>query len=80
MHALDATLGDQQQLAHLHARFAVARNDVRLHDHGLAGPKRLLRNRTRRAACGTEDRRQVAATVAVQQIVDNGEAGLFDHT
>ena len=26
-----------------------------------------------------EDRRQIAAAVAVQQIVDDGEAGVFDH-
>ena len=46
-------------------------------DH--AGAKRLIGDMRARPAPRAEDRRQIAAAVAVQQIVNDGEAGRLDH-
>src|SRR6185369_15701557 len=76
--ALDAFRRNDHELAHLHAGLAVARNDVRLHHDGLPGTERLGWHRSSGAAFGAENRLQVAGAIAVQQIVDDGEAGRFD--
>ena len=79
MQPLDAALRNHHHLAGLHTGLVVARDDVRLDDHRLPGAERLLRHRPGRPALAAKDRRQIAAAIAVQQIVDDGEAGVLDH-
>ena len=78
MHPLDSGVGDQHHLAGLHAGLAVARHDVGLDHDRLPGAERIVRHRARRTAFGAENWRQIAASIAVQEIVDDGEAGIFD--
>ena len=78
MQPLDPGFPDHQHLAGLHARLAVGRHHVGLHDHHLTGAERLRRHRAGGPVGAAEHRRQIAAAIAVQQIVDDGEAGLLD--
>ena len=75
---LDADLGDQHHLAGLHARLVVAGDDVGLDHHRLAGAERLVgigpAGRLFEPRMG-----EIAAAIAVQQVVDDGEARLLDH-
>ena len=63
---------DQHHLAALHAGLAIAGDDVRLNDHCLPGAERFLWHGAGRTALAAEDRRQIAATIAMQEIVDDG--------
>src|SRR5579872_4334229 len=56
------------------------RNDVRLNDNRLTNPKWLIGNRSSWSAFASNNGWQVASTVAVQQIVYDCKAGVFDHT
>src|SRR5665647_3676911 len=77
MQPLDARFSNQHQLAGLHAGRAVTRHHVGLNDHRLPGTERLVRHWPGRAAFASQNRRQIAAAIAVQQIVDDGAAGLL---
>ena len=76
MQSLDSRVRDHNHLAGLHASFAIARDNVWLDHHGLARAKRLLWHGAGRAALTAKNWRQIATTIAVQKIVDDGEAGL----
>src|SRR5262249_53911234 len=77
--ALDAVVRDEHHFAGLYAGAAVLADDVGLDHDGHAGPERLLGNRPGRATRRAEDRRQVTAAVAVQEIVAGGETRVLDH-
>jgi hypothetical protein len=70
--SLDSLIGDQQQLADLHARALVRRHHVGLHHHGHPGLEREVRDGLPRAEHG----REVAADEAVHEVVaDRDPAG-----
>ena len=70
--------GDQNHLAGLYAGRAIARHHVGLDHDRLPGTERIVRHWTRRTAFGAENWRQIAPSVAVQEIVNDREAGIFD--
>src|SRR5579862_795602 len=77
---LDSGLGNEHHLAGLHTGFAILRDDVWLNHDDHSGAERLVGHVRAWAALRAEDRRQITATIAVQQIVDDGEACVLDHT
>lgn len=79
MQPFDSGIRDQHHLASLNAGLAIASDDVWLDHDSLAAAKRLRWYRPGRAAFTAEDRRQIAATIAVQEVVNDGEAGLLNH-
>src|SRR3989442_2187923 len=79
MQPLDAGVRDQQELAGLHPRLAVARDHVGLNDQRHTGFERLRRNRPGGAALAAEDRREKSPPLALQENVDDGETPNFDH-
>src|SRR5581483_1738578 len=78
MQPLNAGFGDENHLTGLHTGFSVARHHVRLNDDRLSRPERVRGHRPCRAAFAAENRRKVTAAVAVEQIIDDREPGLFN--
>src|SRR5512135_2080320 len=79
MQRLDAGRRDHHHLARLNTGVSIACDDIRLDHHSLARAERFLWHGAGRAALAAGDWRQIAATITVQKIVDDGEAGLLDH-
>jgi hypothetical protein len=77
MNPLRSVLGDNEQFAGLHARPAVASDDVRLDYQRHSGGEDKVR-RGHRAARSRHNRREIAAAEAVHHVVDRGEARLLD--
>src|SRR5882672_1642114 len=79
MEPLEASAGDADQLADLHAGFEIARHDVRLHHHRhVLFERHVGQFESRRPALAADDRLEIAAAETVHQIVANGEAVFLD--
>src|SRR5579875_278823 len=79
MQPLDAGLRDQHQLAGLNAGSRGRSDDIGLDHHGHPGGKGQSRQRPRRRPrAAAQHGWQIAAAVAMQQVVAGGEAGLLD--
>src|SRR6266446_8202476 len=69
---------DADEFTELHPRLEVARDDVGLHHQAHVLRKREGGHLSGRAAPGADDWRQVAAAIAMHEIIAGGEAALFD--
>src|SRR5882762_9134484 len=69
---------DADEFTELHPRLEVARDDVGLHHQAHVLRKREGGHLSGRAAPGADDRRQIAAAVAMHEIIAGGEAAVFD--
>ena len=78
MELLDAVVGDEHEPSCLDPGPLVGRDHIRLHNDGHPGFEHHLREWFVLARWRAEDRREVPAAVAVDEVVGGREPGVFD--